>query len=90
MKIKSIHFINIPRLMDKIMSLIRPFLKKELLDNIHIHQPGSGTIKSIIPIENLPKELGGNYKTIEEIQSEVLFYFYMNKKKNQTSGHRWF
>lgn len=74
MKIKSIHFINIPKLMDKIMSLMRPFLKKDLIDNIHIHQSGSGTLENIIPIEHLPKELGGKYKTLEEIQSEVFFF----------------
>lgn len=73
MKIKSLHFINIPSMMNKIMSLIQPFLKKELSDNIKIHQPDSETLKDIISTEFLPKELGGNFKSLKEIQSKVNF-----------------
>lgn len=31
-RIKGFHFINIVPFMDKLMSIIRPFMKKELLD----------------------------------------------------------
>lgn len=61
-KIAGIHFMNAPNFMDKLMMLLKPFLSKNLLEMIQVHQTGSTTLYDIIPREALPKEEGGKYK----------------------------
>lgn len=89
LKIKSLHFLNAPSFMDKLMMILRPFLKKELLDMLSIHQIGSKTIGKFMPIEGLPKEAGGEYKTLQQCNDDVLvrirnakeFFAEENKKR---------
>lgn len=66
--------------MDKLMMLLRPFLKKELLDIIYIHPVGDDGIYKYIPKESFPIEDGGAYKTREAIRGKFDYeptgYFY--------------
>ncbi|CAG4967917.1 unnamed protein product [Parnassius apollo] len=71
-KLKAIHFLNAPAFMDKILMLIKPFLKKELLDSLIIHKAGSRAIGEYLPIEGLPKEAGGQYKTYAKAKEDIL------------------
>ncbi|XP_053616917.1 alpha-tocopherol transfer protein-like isoform X2 [Plodia interpunctella] len=71
-KLKSVHFLNAPSFMDKLMMMLRPFLNKTLMDLINIHQVGSDTLEKFVPRRILPKEDGGEYKTRKEIQSELI------------------
>lgn len=60
-RLKGFHFINAVSFMDKIMALIKPFMKKELLQLLHIHPQNedmSGFYK-FVPQECLPSDLGG-------------------------------
>ncbi|KAI5642233.1 CRAL/TRIO domain-containing protein [Phthorimaea operculella] len=68
----GIHYLNAPSFMDKFMFVIRPFLKNQLLDVLHIHQAGTTTIGEFYPIEALPKESGGSYKSCQELKTEIL------------------
>lgn len=70
-KLKEVHFRNAPSFMDKLMMLLRPFLKKELLEIIYIHNVGSDTIHEYVPKEAFPKEDGGEYKTRDAIRGEL-------------------
>ena len=70
LKIKSLHFLNAPSFMDKLMMILRPFLKKELLDMLSIHQIGAKTLEKYMPMEGLPKGAGGQYKSLVQCKGE--------------------
>lgn len=74
-KVNGLHFLNAPSFMDKLMMLIKPFLKKGLLDALHIHQIGSKTLEDFMPISGLPKESGGDFKSCEQIRGKLSFGF---------------
>lgn len=65
-KIAQNHFINCPPIMSKFMTLIRPFLKKELLDEIKIHS-SLESLYEALPRELLPEEYGGTVGSFEDI-----------------------
>ncbi|XP_075984157.1 alpha-tocopherol transfer protein-like [Anticarsia gemmatalis] len=78
-KIKGLHFLNAPSFMDRLLMMIKPFMKKELLDVLKIHQIGSKTLDPYLPMEALPKGAGGEFKTIEECRDAMLARMRANK-----------
>lgn len=78
LKLKGIHFINAPYFMDKLVTVLKPFLKKELLDMLQIHQVGSDSIYKIIPKASFPKEDGGEYKDYNTIRDELIHRLRVN------------
>ncbi|CAG9791674.1 unnamed protein product [Diatraea saccharalis] len=89
LKLNGLHFLNAPSFMDKLMMLLKPFLKKDLLDVLHIHQIGSKTLDPFVPMEGLPKEAGGDFKTLQQASDDVIqwmkeneeFFIRENKKR---------
>ncbi|XP_063896395.1 clavesin-2 [Helicoverpa armigera] len=79
-KIEGLHFLNAPSFMDRLMMMIRPFLKKEMMDVLVIHQIGAKTLDKFVPMEGLPKEAGGNYKTYDECKNAMLARLRANKE----------
>ncbi|XP_050672065.1 clavesin-2-like [Leptidea sinapis] len=69
-RLKEVHFINAPSFMDKLMMLLKPFLKKFLLDMIHIHQRDSDTFYQFVNKSALLKEDGGQYKGRDILREE--------------------
>ncbi|XP_045770987.1 alpha-tocopherol transfer protein-like isoform X2 [Maniola jurtina] len=78
-RLKGMHFLNAPSFIDKVLLMMKPFLKKQLMDVLHIHTTGSTTVEKFVPIEALPKETGGKYKSYREIQDDVLENMRENK-----------
>jgi CRAL/TRIO domain len=70
LRIVQNHFINCNPIIDKLMILARPFIRKELFDVIHFHKPNSETLYNFISRDELPKDYGGNLDTIENIYSD--------------------
>lgn len=70
MKLKGVHFVNAPSFIDKFLFIMKPFMKKAMMDMLHIHTTGSNTLEKFIPIQALPKESGGAYKTYQEIKGK--------------------
>lgn len=68
-RLKGLHFINSPSFIDKILAIIRPFMKKELMDVLEIHTTMPPFLKSI-PQDMLPNELGGKAGTIKDMHSK--------------------
>ncbi|KAJ3663842.1 hypothetical protein Zmor_008063 [Zophobas morio] len=58
-RIKGIHVMNASPLIDKIMALIKPFLKTEIYNLLQFHTPNSDTLYKSVPKECLPEEYGG-------------------------------
>jgi hypothetical protein len=59
MRIKQIHLINCPSVLDKLMMLCRPLMYAKTLNATHFHLPGASTLFDFVPRELLPNELGG-------------------------------
>lgn len=72
--IKMLHFINCSSIMDKMFSLIRPLLKKELLDVIHFHTQGLESLYEYVSKDVLPKEYGGELESIHDTHRKFIEY----------------
>ncbi|KAJ8713173.1 hypothetical protein PYW08_008477 [Mythimna loreyi] len=70
-KLKGVHFMNAPYFMDRLLMLIRPYLKKELVNLLSTHQVGSETLYKLVPKKALPKEEGGEYKDHITLRDEI-------------------
>lgn len=63
-RIMGIHFINVTPFVDKVVSMIKPFMKKDLLQVLHLHSGTNETLYQFVPKECLPEELGGQSPSI--------------------------
>lgn len=70
LKVKGLHFLNAPSFMDRLMMMLKPFMKKELLDVLKIHQIGARTFDDYMPLTALPKEAGGEYKSFDQLRGK--------------------
>ncbi|XP_049887074.1 alpha-tocopherol transfer protein-like [Pectinophora gossypiella] len=94
-KLKSVHFLNAPPFMDKLMMILRPFMKKKLMDMINIHQVGATTIEKFVPREAMPKDIGGEFKTFQQAKDDIITrlklnadFFAIENKKRVTESLR--
>ncbi|CAG4933755.1 unnamed protein product [Colias eurytheme] len=71
-KLKEVHFLNAPFFMDKLMMLLKPFMKKALLDIIRIHQRDTNTLEKFVEKSSLPKDDGGEYKSRNTLKEEQI------------------
>ncbi|XP_062550933.1 alpha-tocopherol transfer protein-like [Armigeres subalbatus] len=58
-RLKGVHLINVVPFIDKIVAMVKPFLKKEILEIFHLHQK-EDTVYPHIPQSILPSEYGGS------------------------------
>ncbi|XP_022187145.1 alpha-tocopherol transfer protein-like isoform X4 [Nilaparvata lugens] len=68
-RLKAIHVLNTHSLIDKILMLVRPFMKKELMKMIHFHtdlQP----VYEALSTKCLQKEYGGELESIDELHEK--------------------
>jgi CRAL/TRIO domain len=70
--VRQIHIVNCSSLLNRVMLLIKPFLKAEVAERIQTHLPGSDTLFKYIPKQILPKEYGGNAGPIGPIKDRWL------------------
>lgn len=72
--VQQIHIINCSSLINRVMMVIKPFLKAEIAERIQTHLPDSDTLFKYIPRDILPKEYGGHCGSIETTRSYWLSY----------------
>uniref|UniRef100_A0A1I8Q407 CRAL-TRIO domain-containing protein n=1 Tax=Stomoxys calcitrans TaxID=35570 RepID=A0A1I8Q407_STOCA len=65
-RLVCVHFINPPSIMEKLMSLMNPFIKKELKDAFIVH-PNLESFYKYIPRNILPKDFGGDSGSCSEL-----------------------
>lgn len=58
-RLKGVHLINVVPFIDKIVAMIKPFLKKEILEIFQLHQK-EDTVYPFVPRKMLPSEYGGD------------------------------
>ncbi|XP_065205554.1 alpha-tocopherol transfer protein-like [Planococcus citri] len=80
-RLKAIHVLNTKPLIDKIMILVRPFMKKELLNMIHFH--GCDELEEVyesLPRSCLPSDFGGDLPSCEELYQQYIEWMKKLKK----------
>ncbi|KAF2902368.1 hypothetical protein ILUMI_03814 [Ignelater luminosus] len=70
-RLKGIHVININPIIEKVIQLIRMFMKKELSDMTLAHSTFE-TFYKYLPKEALPKDYGGDNATILELHKSMM------------------
>ncbi|XP_011705754.1 PREDICTED: alpha-tocopherol transfer protein-like, partial [Wasmannia auropunctata] len=64
--IKEVHVINAPTVIELVMNMIKPFMKKELLDVMHFYS-SLENVSKYISVDKLPNESGGKAGPIREL-----------------------
>ncbi|GLV38430.1 uncharacterized protein CBL_13019 [Carabus blaptoides fortunei] len=67
-RLTGVHVINVVPFIDKLMFLVKPFMKKELLDVLIFHTDGLESLYKYVPKKSLPKHLGGEAATVPEME----------------------
>lgn len=69
-KIHQNHFVNCSSTLTKIITLIRPFVKKELFEVMHFHTSGYDSLYEHVPREILPLEYGGKAGAFDDLYED--------------------
>ena len=78
-KIFQNHFVNCSPILTRIMTLIRPFVKKELFDVMHFHTSGYESLYKHVPRDVLPEEYGGYAGKFDDLFEEYKRTLYAEK-----------
>ncbi|XP_046141074.1 uncharacterized protein LOC114879609 [Osmia bicornis bicornis] len=70
-RLKGLHFMNITSVMDVILNMMKPFMKKELLDMLHTHT-NLETLSKFLPLDALPNETGGKAGAIAQLHEKTV------------------
>ncbi|KAJ8930565.1 hypothetical protein NQ314_016627 [Rhamnusium bicolor] len=62
-RLKSLEFFNIVSFMDKLLALMKPFMKKELMNSLFLHTDMESLNKRI-PKNLLPQDYGGSCESL--------------------------
>lgn len=71
-RLKGMHFINSVWFMDKLLTLIRPFIKKGIEFGVHTT---IDSLLKVVGIEQLPNEYGGKAGTLMELKGKKYINF---------------
>lgn len=66
-RLKGMHMVNIVPFVDKLMALVKPLMKRELYEMVHLHQHKE-SLFPFVPQECLPAEYGGKAGTFKELR----------------------
>lgn len=73
MDVKAIHILNTVPFLDALMSMVKPFLRMEMLNKIHFHPTNMDYekfYKECIPKSCLPSDYGGDLESVEEMHNK--------------------
>lgn len=101
-RLKAIHVVNCPSYLDKVITVIKPFLRSEVFKMINFHLSGAETLYKYVPKEMLPNDLGGQCGQIADIKSEWVkvlkekrdyltnekYWKVDEKKRTKSKGHK--
>ncbi|XP_053671324.1 alpha-tocopherol transfer protein-like [Anopheles nili] len=69
-RLKGLHLANVVPFIDRIMTMIRPFMKKELLEIFHLHT-SMQTLFKHVPQHLLPVDYGGSARARKVLRDEL-------------------
>ncbi|XP_069680003.1 alpha-tocopherol transfer protein-like isoform X2 [Periplaneta americana] len=68
-RLKGIHVINTVAFIDKILAIVKPFMKDSLMSILHFHGPVE-ELEKYFPLEILPEDYGGKSESCETIHAK--------------------
>lgn len=68
-RLKGFYFMNASPVIDVILNMMRPFMKKQLMDMFHMHTTND-TLEKFVPLEVLPNEAGGKAGPLQELRDK--------------------
>lgn len=91
-ELKQLHFFNCGMAMEKLFGLMKPFIKKDLLEVIHFQ---SGAVATFLAKEDMPEEYGGSEESLavlhERMSEKILSnmdFIVMDEKKVSDESKR--
>ncbi|XP_061392749.1 alpha-tocopherol transfer protein-like [Musca vetustissima] len=86
-RIKASHFIDTPSGFEPVFNLIKPLLPEKIQNRLYVHGGKREELFKIIPKKFLPKDYGGESKSIQELidywEEKMLSYMEFYKEENQ-------
>ncbi|KAL0104677.1 hypothetical protein PUN28_016371 [Cardiocondyla obscurior] len=71
-RLKAIYVLNAVWFMDKVLALIKPFMKREVYEMLHLYTGDVADVYPHIPPECLPKDFGGELDCIANLHSKYI------------------
>ncbi|KAH8414701.1 hypothetical protein KR215_000835, partial [Drosophila sulfurigaster] len=69
-RLKAVHIINCPSFLDRMMAMMKPFIREEILQLMHYHTEGLDSLYEKIPRDMLPNEYGGKAGSMTELKAQ--------------------
>jgi len=72
-RLKTIHVLNSVYFLDKVMAIIKPFMKKEVMEQVHFHPSNMDMelfYKNCLPKKCLPEEIGGDLPSVRVLHED--------------------
>ncbi|XP_054086526.1 alpha-tocopherol transfer protein-like isoform X2 [Zeugodacus cucurbitae] len=70
--LKAIHIINCPSYLDKVVSIMKPFISREVFKLIHFHTVSLDSLYEHVPRSILPEEYGGNGGKLADLKAQLM------------------
>ncbi|XP_026321246.1 alpha-tocopherol transfer protein-like isoform X1 [Hyposmocoma kahamanoa] len=80
-RLKEIHLVNVPSIMDKLFAVMKPLMKQEITDMIHFHTSTSSTLFQYLSKEDLPEDFGGTNGKMADHTKDALDLVIKHREK---------
>ncbi|KAH8292859.1 hypothetical protein KR044_001173, partial [Drosophila immigrans] len=70
-RLKAIHMVNCPTYLDRIVSVVKPFISEEVFKLIRFHTCSIDTLYNFVPRQMLPEEYGGFAGTLATLRAQT-------------------
>ncbi|XP_064555505.1 alpha-tocopherol transfer protein isoform X2 [Drosophila montana] len=69
-RLREVHVLNCPSYLDKVLTVVKPFIKSEVFKLIHFHLPNADTPYKHFPRAMLPEEYGGGAGKMSHLKQQ--------------------
>ncbi|XP_060532820.1 alpha-tocopherol transfer protein-like [Cylas formicarius] len=70
-RLRGLHYINAVPFIDKVLAMMKPFMKKELTEALHVHAESIESFYKFVPQNCLPEEYGGECERLDILHENI-------------------